>query len=65
MVAIWTDVLQCDVGADSNFFALNGSSLAAFRIAAMLANRYDVEVEAVDVFDAETPEALCDLVTAR
>ncbi|MEE4012289.1 amino acid adenylation domain-containing protein [Roseibium sp. FZY0029] len=52
----------CSVSAQDNFFLLGGHSLSAARLAYRLRDRFDVEVEPSQIFDAPTPAELARLI---
>ncbi|MFE0687974.1 beta-ketoacyl synthase N-terminal-like domain-containing protein [Streptomyces xiamenensis] len=59
-------VEAAEVRADSSFFALGADSLALMGMTAELSQRYGVRVPVRDLFsDADTPQRLAALITAR
>ena len=63
VASVWAAVLeQAEVGADDDFFALGGHSLAAAQIAARLADAFGVDLGAAAVFEAPTVAELSEAV---
>ncbi|WP_314176413.1 acyl carrier protein [Streptomyces winkii] len=50
----WKEVLQVDVGPDSDFFEAGGHSLALLALVNRLQEHFGVEMSVVDVFDYPT-----------
>jgi aryl carrier-like protein len=58
LARVWSEVLQVDrVGADDDFFALGGHSLAAIQVVARLQATSGVELSLRDLFDTPTLRA--------
>ncbi|WP_223874710.1 amino acid adenylation domain-containing protein [Salinispora oceanensis] len=65
LVSIWEDVLgRENLGADSDFFLLNGNSLRALRLIAGVSTVLGVEVSVAQLFDASTPRKFGELLSA-
>jgi amino acid adenylation domain-containing protein len=59
LAAIWAQVLAVErVGADDNFFALGGHSLAATQVISKMRKSFDVEFSLRDFFEAPTLSAM-------
>ncbi|GAA0907528.1 non-ribosomal peptide synthetase [Virgisporangium aurantiacum] len=63
LARVWSEVLQVDrVGADDDFFALGGHSVAAIQVAARLQATAGVELNLRDLFDTPTLRACAALL---
>jgi phthiocerol/phenolphthiocerol synthesis type-I polyketide synthase E len=63
VLEIWKDLLGTDsIGPSDNFFSLGGHSLMATMMIARIRERLGVTLSLRDVFEAQTPAALAELV---
>ncbi|WP_367127893.1 amino acid adenylation domain-containing protein [Saccharothrix sp. HUAS TT1] len=63
--AVYREVLDAEVDADSSYFELGGDSLIAVRLLTRLRQRVGVRLGVRDVFEHPTPRLLAKLVDAR
>lgn len=63
MAALWTRVLAAPAGAEDNFFALGGDSLAALRLLAACPAEFGAEPSLADLFEAADLRAFTHLVS--
>jgi acyl carrier protein len=66
VLAIWSRVLHVDdLNVETNFFALGGDSLRAFRVAVMIRQQFGIKFRVSDVFDRPTVASQTALVAER
>ncbi|HET8797929.1 MAG TPA: MupA/Atu3671 family FMN-dependent luciferase-like monooxygenase, partial [Thermoanaerobaculia bacterium] len=66
MLRVWREVLGLDdLDADSNFYAVGGSSLSAMQIIARLRARLHIDLPLESFLTAQTPRALAALIDGR
>ena len=66
IIACFAEVLnQKEVGLYDNFFALGGNSLRATRLAALIEDRLDCEIELREIFATPTSKGLAEIVKNR
>jgi amino acid adenylation domain-containing protein len=66
LAEVWASVLKLErVGAEDNFFALGGHSLAAMQIMSRVRNTFHVELPLRVVFEATNVAALAEAITAH
>ncbi|MGW4023557.1 phosphopantetheine-binding protein [Streptomyces sp. NPDC005009] len=59
--ALWGEYLDCEVGADDDFFELGGNSLIGIKIIDRVAQDYGVELSVRDFYLAQTPARVAEL----
>ncbi|MFF4159222.1 beta-ketoacyl synthase N-terminal-like domain-containing protein [Streptomyces sp. NPDC001678] len=65
VAAVWQEVLGIEgIGADDDFFALGGHSLAAVQIGAKIQTRFDAELDLKEFFDGPTVARTAALLAA-
>jgi acyl carrier protein len=65
VTGIWKEVLEVDVGPDSDFFEEGGHSLALLALVNRLQEHYGVEMSVADVFDYPVLEEFASAVHER
>ena len=59
---IWGEHLHCPVGAEDDFFALGGNSLAGIKIIERISQDYGVQLSVRDFYLAQTPARVAELI---
>ncbi|MCE7082335.1 amino acid adenylation domain-containing protein [Streptomyces sp. ST2-7A] len=61
--SLWARILELEgIGVRDNFFELGGDSLRASRLTRLVRERFEVEIEIIDLFDQPTVAAMASLV---
>jgi acyl carrier protein len=63
ILLIWSDVLGTEkIGVQDDFLALGGDSIQAARILARVNERFDRELQVIDIFTTSTISAMAKLI---